>query len=90
MWRLDDKEKSQSQRYCINVFYFNNFLLFRIFETGSYKGYFRSYGKEILLKNISIPPGKTLTDVLLVDIYTEWDVAVAREHRLKLKDKGIF
>ena len=70
-------------------FIFNNFVSCRIFESGSYKGYFRSYGKELLVNKISIPSGKTLTDVILVNVYTEWDVAAARQHRLKGKGMSI-
>ena len=69
--------------------YWISVCLSRLFETGSYQGYFETYGRDALMNYVEIPDGKVVQSIHAVNVYTDWDIAAWRENRLKLKNAGM-
>lgn len=54
---------------------------FRCFETGIYKGFWRSESAIILLRQL-LPDEFKDKEIIISNIYNDWDIAAARSHRL--------
>lgn len=51
----------------------------RILESGSYKGFMRTNGKDLIQQ--CIPDDWNVQDIFFMDVYNDWDIKAKLSHR---------